>query len=104
MLHASFANTSPDLRVSLTFGFHRRSSVLGAKAALAVESDEVYGEERIFERSAVIAVAISARSQAFPNETPFEYQPLADRIDEFEHGPRTFERYIKDYNTKDLSI
>lgn len=32
-LHASFANTSPDLRVSLTFGFHRRNAVLGARGA-----------------------------------------------------------------------
>ena len=34
LLHASFANTSRDLRISMTFGFHRRSSVLGAKGAL----------------------------------------------------------------------
>ena len=34
MLHGSFANTSPDQRVSLTFGFHRRASVIGQRGAL----------------------------------------------------------------------
>ena len=32
-LHGSFANSSPDLRVSITFGFHRRRSVLGEHVA-----------------------------------------------------------------------
>jgi ectoine hydroxylase-related dioxygenase (phytanoyl-CoA dioxygenase family) len=36
-LHGSFANTSPDLRISITFGFHRRKSVLGAKTALSMK-------------------------------------------------------------------
>ena len=39
MLHASFANTSSELRISLTFGFHRRRSVEGQKGALGVEAD-----------------------------------------------------------------
>ena len=33
MVHGSFANSSADLRISPTFGFHRRQSVLGQKAA-----------------------------------------------------------------------
>ena len=32
MLHGSFANSSPDARVSITAGFHRRRAVLGQKA------------------------------------------------------------------------
>ena len=36
-LHGSFANTTADLRVSMTFGFHRRASVLGAHGALGQE-------------------------------------------------------------------
>lgn len=104
MLHGSFANTSPDIRVSLTFGFHRRTSVLGAKAALSMESDERYGEQRIFERSSVIAVAIDARQQKYGHESRFTYQPFAGLEDDFRYNEETFERVIRDYNTKDLAI
>jgi len=103
-LHASFANTSPDLRISLTFGFHRRKSVLGARGALVSEETDVYDEERIFDRSAVIAVAIDARRQRFPEETPYDYQPFAGLVDEFRWNPETYERVIRDYNLKDLGI
>ncbi len=104
MLHGSFANTSPDLRISLTFGFHRRASVLGQKGALAVDSEAVYDEQRIFDRSAVIAVAIDARRRHFPDEVPFRYAPFAGLEDDFRFNDTTFERVIRDYNTKDLAI
>ena len=104
MLHASFANTSPDMRLSITFGFHRLRSVIGQRGALSMKDAEVYDEERIFRRSAVIAVAIDARRQHFPDETPYRYLPFADREDEFRYGPETFESVIRDYNTRDLAI
>ncbi len=105
MLHGSFANTSPDPRVSITFGFHRRSSVLGAKAALGVvNEDVVYDAQRIFDRSSVIAVAIDARRQAHPDESSFIYQPFAGQEDDFRFNERTFETVIRDYNVKDLAI
>ncbi len=105
MLHGSFANTSPDLRISITIGFHRRKSVLGAKAVLGVEADGVrYDAQRIFDRSAVIAVAIDARRQRHPEETPFIYKPFADRQDDFRFNDATFETVIRDYNLKDLAI
>ncbi len=105
MLHGSFANTSPDLRVSITFGFHRRKSVLGAKAALSMEADNVhYDEQRIFERAAVIQVAIDARYQKYPNQPRFAYRPFERREDEFRFNDQTFEAVIKDYFTKDLAI
>lgn len=105
MLHGSFANSSPDLRISLTFGFHRRRSVLGAKAALAVENHNVnYDEQRIFERSSVIQVAIDARHQKFPEERRFIYKPFLGRETEFSFNDQTFDRVIKDYFTKDLAI
>ena len=31
VVHGSFANTSPDMRVTINFGFHRRSSILGVE-------------------------------------------------------------------------
>lgn len=104
LLHGSFANTSPHMRVSITFGFHRRTSVLGAKAALAVQGDEFYDEQRIFDRSAVIAVAIDARQQHFPAETPYRYQPFAGLEEEYGWNEANVERVIRDYNLKDLAI
>ena len=105
MLHGSFANSSPDLRISLTFGFHRRQSVLGAKAALAMEDDHVtYDEQRVFERSAVIQVAIDARYQDRPDEPRFDYKPFSDLQDDFRFNDETFEQVIKNYHTKDLAI
>ncbi len=105
MLHGSFANSSPDLRVSITFGFHRRKSVSGQKVALSMEGyGDTYDERRIEERSAVIQVAIDARRQQYPDEPRFRYEPFAGREDEFGFNDETFERVIKDYNTKDLAI
>ena len=110
-MHGSFANTSADPRVSITFGFHRRSSVLGVTGKLSLKPDDlawqdgdVYDEQRIFERSAVIAVAIDARQQQNPGEKPYHYQPFAGREDDFRFNEDTFERVIRDYNTKDLAI
>ncbi|MCY3930597.1 MAG: phytanoyl-CoA dioxygenase, partial [Acidobacteria bacterium] len=105
MLHASFANTSSDLRISLTFGFHRRKSVEGQKGALGVEADEiVYDAQRIFDRSSVIAVAVDARRQHRPGEPSFVYQPFAGLEDDFRFSDETFERVIRDYNLNDLAI
>ena len=105
MLHASFANTSSELRISLTFGFHRRSSVEGQKGALGVEADEVvHDAQRIFDRSSVIAVAIDARRQYRPGEPSFVYQPFAGLEDDFRFNDETFERVIRDYNLNDLAI
>ena len=104
LLHASFANTSPDLRVSLTFGFHRRASVLGARGALGQKSAMVYDADRIFERASVIAVAIDARAERYPQERRFRYRPFAGLEDQFRSTEETFERVIRDYNLKDLSI
>ena len=103
-LHGSFANTSPDTRISLTFGFHRRLSVLGAQGALSQPDDEVYTEQRIFERSRVIAVAIDARAQHFADETRYVYQPFKGLEDDYRWNEATYESVIRDYNLQDLSI
>jgi ectoine hydroxylase-related dioxygenase (phytanoyl-CoA dioxygenase family) len=103
-LHGSFANTSRDFRASLTFGFHRRASVLGAKGALSEEGSVVYDEARIEARSKVIAVAIDARAQHYPEAPRFSYAPLAGREGELAFTPENWERIIRDYNLNDLSI
>ncbi|MDE0942397.1 MAG: phytanoyl-CoA dioxygenase family protein [Alphaproteobacteria bacterium] len=104
MVHGSFANTSPDLRISITFGFHRRTSVLGQSGSLSVGKGDCYDAQRIFDRSAVIAVAIDARRQQHPDEESYLYQPFAGIEDEFRLNDATFARVLKDYNTKDLAI
>ncbi len=108
VLHGSFANTSPDPRISITFGFHRLTSILGVEGRLAIHSGagtgQVYDEQRVFDRSSVIAVAIDARHQHRPDETPYAYQPFVGLEDDFRFNDETFDRVIRDYNTKDLSI
>ena len=39
----------------------------------------IYDEQRIHERSKLIGYAISARTERFPEETPYRYEPLADQ-------------------------
>lgn len=105
MLHGSFANSSPDLRISITFGFHRRRSVLGAKAGLSMaEYGAVYDEQRIFDRSAVLQVAIDARAQKNPGETPFRYEPFVGLEDQFRFNETTKQTVLHDYFMKDLAI
>jgi len=112
ILHGSFANTSPDPRISITFGFHRRASIEGVTGQLNLTGrkgsmgfGEVYSEQRIFDRSAVIAVAIDARHQHFGGEEPvYEYQPFIGLEDDFRFDDGTFDRVIRDYNTRDLAI
>ena len=104
LLHGSFANTSPDLRISLTFGFHRRASVLGVKGKLGANAEDVYDEQRVFDRSAVIAVAIDARRQHLPDEEPYVYQPFVGLENDYRWCAETYENVIRDYNLKDLGI
>ena len=108
-VHGSFANTSPDPRISITFGFHRRSSVVGVEGKLKPSSTDggagvAYGEQQVFDRSAVIAVAIDARHQAVSDETPYRYEPFAGLEDDFRYCDETAERVIRDYNLNDLYI
>ena len=103
VLHGSFANTSPDWRVTVNFGFHRRASVLGVSGGGLHSAPAVYDEERIRIRSRVIGYAIDARRQRFPDETPFRYEPFAASG---ERHPWNAEAKagLKDYNLLDFSI
>ncbi|HIG41431.1 MAG: phytanoyl-CoA dioxygenase family protein [bacterium] len=103
-LHGSFANASPDPRVSLTFGFHRRKSILGQCGALSQNDQEVYDEQRIFDRSTVIALAIDARQQYYSGESRYDYQPFAGLEGNYQWDPDKFDELLLDYNLKDLSI
>ena len=93
MLHGSFANTSPDPRVSITFGFYPHSSVLGVSGGLNITLDKdksgekIYDEEHIRRRSAVVQVAIDARHQARPEERRYRYAPFLGDEDDYRYGP-----------------
>lgn len=88
----------------MTFGFHRRKSVLGQRGALSQKSEVVYDEARIHRRSGVVALAIDARHQARPEETSFRYQPFEYLSHDFHYDPATFDEQIRDYFFDDLSI
>ena len=79
--------------------------MLGSKSALSMAYQGVtYDAQRIDRRSAVIAVAIDARRQRYPQEKPFVYRPFAGREDDFQFNEATFEKVIRDYNLYDLAI
>jgi ectoine hydroxylase-related dioxygenase (phytanoyl-CoA dioxygenase family) len=46
-VHGSFANTSPDWRVTVNFGFHRRAAVLGIASGGVHNAPTVQTAERI---------------------------------------------------------
>lgn len=102
-VHGSFANTSADWRVTLNFGFHRRSSVLNVESGGIHNAPAVYDAERIRKRSRVIGYAIDARRQRFPDETPYVYGPH-DEASEVYLWDAAAKADMKDYNLLDLSI
>lgn len=103
-VHGSFANTSPDWRVTVNFGFHRRRSVLGVNAPATLHGAAgVYDEARIARRARAIGYAIDARRQRFPDETPFVYRPHAAAGETFVWDDAA-RASMKDYNLLDLSI
>ena len=103
IVHGSFANTSPDWRVTVNFGFHRRSSVLNVKTKSFHNEKIVYDEQLVRNRSRMIAYAIDARRQRFPQETPFVYKPFKNAQDDYRWNEQA-KAGIKDYNLVDLFI
>jgi hypothetical protein len=102
-VHGSFANTSPDVRVTINLGFHRRRSVLGVETSGVYGRRAVYDDARIRERSLVLLEAIDARAQRFPDEPRFTYGPLAGEEDAHRWTPEARAR-LAGYNLLDLAI
>ncbi len=100
-VHGSFANTSPDPRVTVNMGFHRRASVIGQIGSGIHGSVGLLDDERIEQRSRMIGWAIAARQQRYPGEVPFEYGPLSGQEFAFDETARA---QLADYNMLDLSI
>jgi hypothetical protein len=102
-VHGSFANTSPDVRVTINFGFHRRRSVLNVTSGGVHNPVTTYDAEYVRARSRLIAYAIDARRQRFPEETSYRYQPLAPEASRYRWTPEA-RADIRDYNLMDLGI
>ncbi len=102
-VHGSFANTSLDWRVTVNFGFHRRSSVLGVQGGGVHNAPAVYDAARIHARSRLIGYAIDARHQRFPDEPSYAYKPFL-ASGEIHRWDAAAKAGIKDYNLLDLSI
>ena len=103
-VHGSFANTSPDRRVTLNEGFFARKRVLNVSTSKLDGTPVTYTAEQIHERSRLIALGIDARSQRFPEEKPYVYQPLAWEEDDNRWNDVTRQNLIKDYNVRDFYI
>ena len=103
MLHGSFANTGFETRVTVNFGFHRRSSVLNIEGAGLHADAAIFDEAFIKHRSRVIGLAIAARKARFPDEQPYVYAPMANDNDQPIWNNEAFAS-LKDYNVTDLSI
>lgn len=102
-IHGSFANTSPNIRVTFNMGFHRRQSVLGIKSGGVHNPVAEYTPEYIRERSRVLQYAIDARRQRFPGEEVYTYAPLAAEADRYRWSPEKMAE-IRDYNLQDIGI
>lgn len=103
VVHGSFANNSPDWRVTVNFGFHRRRSVLDVQGGGIHNAAAVYDAERIRRRARMIGYAIDARRQRFPEETPFAYKPHVQASETWRWDEKA-RADVKDYNLLDLSI
>jgi hypothetical protein len=102
LVHGSFPNTSPDLRVTLQMGFHRRRSVLGAR--FTHEGRTVtHDAERLRTRSEMIGYAIAARRQRFPEEASFAYRPHAETGERYQWDEAA-RLAIRDYNLLDIGV
>jgi hypothetical protein len=103
ILHGSFANASPDWRVTFNAGFHPRKSVLDVRPGRHLPPGGTYDAEFIRKRCEVIGYAIDARRQRYPDETPHVYAPHAASGETF-HWDEAAREAIKGYHIRDLGI
>jgi len=104
LLHGSFANSSPDRRITLNAGFFPRKRVLGLTTKGLYGRLETYDQARIDERCRILLLGIDARKQRFPHETPYVYKPLAGREDDNRFNETTRQTLLHNYNQRDMFI
>ena len=103
LLHGSFPNCGFEKRVTVNFGFHKRSSVLGTKGGGIHSEAQVFDEETINRRSKSIGYAIEARKSKYKDEKPYEYKPFLQSGKTYLWDEKARQDLI-DYNLEDLSI
>lgn len=103
LVHGSFANSGFEPRLTINFGFHKRSSVLDVQGAGIHSEAIVYTDKVIEERTKAIGYGISARQQKYPQEIPFKYLPISNSDFDLTWNESAKES-LKDYNALDLSI
>ena len=103
-VHGSFANTSQDRRVTLNEGFFARKRVLNVSSQKLDGTSVTYTADHIHERSRLIALAIDARRQRYPDEKSYVYQPLVGEEDATRWNNAARKHQIKDYNVRDFYI
>jgi len=103
LVHGSFPNSGFEPRLTINFGFHRRTSVLGVKGAGMTSEEEVYDDVIIEKRSRVIGYGIDARRQRYPDEASFNYLPFESTGKRYRWDEEA-RQDLKDYNLHDLSI
>lgn len=104
MVHGSFANSSPDRRVTLNAGFFPRERVMNVTTRRLTGAVETYDAERIEGRSRIIQLAIDARRQAFPDETPYRYRPLTGQEEALRWNEANRQAILRNYNLSDMFI
>ena len=93
-VHGSFANASPDPRISFVWGFFPRNAVEGVEVEMPRPAKDApagrrrYDAKVIAERARLVQLAIDARSAHRPEETPYHYEPTADLALPLEDGAR----------------
>ncbi|WP_417518660.1 phytanoyl-CoA dioxygenase family protein [Minwuia sp.] len=104
LTHGSFANSSPDRRVTLNAGFFARHRVLDVTTELLSGEPVTFDRARVEERSRMIQIAIDARRQRFPDEASYVYRPLAGQEDQNRWTEDTRRTVVRDYNLRDMYI
>ncbi|TAJ42057.1 MAG: phytanoyl-CoA dioxygenase [Reyranella sp.] len=104
LLHGSFANSSPDRRITLNAGFFPRKRVLGVTARRLNGVVETYDKARIDARCRILQIAIDARKQRFPQEQSYVYRPLAGQEENNRWNETARETVLKNYNQRDMFI
>lgn len=102
-LHGSFPNSGFEPRLTVNFGFHKRSSVLGVKGGGIHSDAQVFDDEIIARRSKVLGYAIAARRERYPDEMAYTYRPFEAAGLSFDWNDAA-RRDMHDYNRDDLSI
>jgi hypothetical protein len=104
VLHGSFANTSPDIRVTLGFGFYPRRSVLNVRGHSGETNQMItFDAEHVRKRSEMIGYAIDARRQHFPDEIPFRYRPHEEAGETYRWDDAA-RIAVRDYSRRDMRI